>query len=116
MSATGPTSTPTTPRNALLNPTTSTMHASPSPRPGLRRTEDLFRGDAEAMSVSAAPSDACGGVGGDGAAIQLPQQVQLTVMNAPAEFCMPIKRDKRFRPNFQIEVQPPPPSPTASSS
>ena len=34
----------------------------------------------------------------------LPQQVQLTVTSAPAEFCLPMKNDRQFKPHFQVQV------------
>lgn len=107
MSVSGPASTPTTPRTTLAKHQTGeasrhASHASLSPRTSVGGAGTPFGGGAEAMSVSAAPSDAHGGAGDT-----LPQQVQLCIKNAPAEFCMPIKRDKRFRPNFQIEVRRP---------
>lgn len=36
----------------------------------------------------------------------LPQQVQLTVTSAPAEFCLPMKNDRQFKPHFQVQVSP----------
>ena len=36
----------------------------------------------------------------------LPQQVQLSIKSAPADFCLPIKKLKRFKPSFQVEVRP----------
>ena len=106
MSVSGPTSNPTSPRTiaAKLQAVRASGHASdepPSPRPPLVDAGNPFGGDAEAMRTSAAPGDSC-----HDARDPLPQQVQISVRNAPAEFCMPIKRDKRFRPNFQIEVPP----------
>lgn len=111
MSTTGPTSSsPTTPRAGLGPPQApaATAHASPSPIPFFDAPIDPFAGDADAMSVGAVPNDACCALGRGTDSItstQLLQQVQLSIVNAPAEFCMPIKRDKRFRPNFQIEVR-----------
>ena len=108
MSVSGPTSNSTTPRTSAaklqgMGASRHPSHASPSPRHSLVDACNPLGGDAEAMSMSAASGDAC-----HDSRDALPQQVQLTVSNAPAEFCMPIKRDKRFRPNFQIEVHPHP--------
>eukprot|EP00892_Ulva_mutabilis_P011997 jgi/Ulvmu1/916/UM101_0025.1 len=35
----------------------------------------------------------------------LPQQVQLQIVEAPAEFCLPLKSDRQFKPQFQVEVR-----------
>lgn len=34
----------------------------------------------------------------------LPQQVQLNITSAPAEFCLPMKNDRQFKPHFQVQV------------
>jgi hypothetical protein len=96
-------SAPNTPC-ATTQSTAHAAHASLSPRPFAGSFADPT-GEVEAMSTTPAASELCGGLGDDdGTATQLPQQVQLTIENAPAEFCVPIKRDKRFKPNFQVSV------------
>eukprot|EP00892_Ulva_mutabilis_P011853 jgi/Ulvmu1/903/UM101_0011.1 len=35
----------------------------------------------------------------------LPRQVNLSIVSAPAQFCLPIKRDKFFKPSFQVQVR-----------
>lgn len=35
----------------------------------------------------------------------LPQQVQLNITSAPAEFCLPMKNDRQFKPHFQVQVR-----------
>jgi hypothetical protein len=34
----------------------------------------------------------------------LPQQVQLNITSAPAEFCLPMKNDRQFKPHFQARL------------
>jgi hypothetical protein len=34
----------------------------------------------------------------------MPQQVQLNITSAPAEFCLPMKNDRQFKPHFQVQV------------
>lgn len=106
MSTTAPASNPPTPTPPTAFPPTHAVappahasHASMSPTPHMDA-------DAARMSMSAAHSDACASGRAEDmlTTSQMPQQVLLSVASAPAEFCMPIKRDRRFRPNFQIEV------------
>ena len=39
------------------------------------------------------------------AAGTMPQQVQLNITSAPAEFCLPMKNDRQFKPHFQVQVR-----------
>jgi hypothetical protein len=34
----------------------------------------------------------------------MPRQVQLSITSAPAEFCLPMKSDRQFKPHFQVQV------------
>jgi hypothetical protein len=35
----------------------------------------------------------------------MPLQVQLNITSAPAEFCLPMKNDRQFKPHFQVQVR-----------
>ena len=51
---------------------------------------------AHAGDASAEPFNAGG---------SMPQQVQLNITAAPAEFCLPMKNDRQFKPHFQVQVR-----------
>ena len=42
--------------------------------------------------------------GGAAHAAGLPGQVQMSIVAAPAELCLPIKKDRVFKPAFQVQV------------
>ena len=42
--------------------------------------------------------------GGEPADPALPQRLTLTVVTAPAEFCVPTKQDRQFTPSFRLQV------------
>ena len=73
--------------------------------------KDASTGAGWLLSESAAarslrPPEAASAADAEGAAhaAGLPGQVQMSIVAAPAELCLPIKKDRVFKPAFQVQV------------
>ena len=57
-----------------------------------------------ARSLRRPEAAAAADAGGAAHAAGLPGQVQMSIVAAPAELCLPIKKQRAFKPSFQVQV------------